>query len=118
MNSIKIGQLGEDAACQFLKKKRYEILDRNYRQNFGEIDIVTKKGDTISFIEVKTRKNDTYGLPCEFVTKPKQERIIKTAYAYILEKALDMSYSFDVIEVYFDGEKVKKINHIHNAFAG
>lgn len=118
MNSIKIGQLGEDVACKFLKKMRYTILERNYRQNFGEIDIIARCGDTISFVEVKTRKNDTYGLACEFVTRPKQERIIKTAYAYILEKALDLNYSFDVIEVYMAENKVKNINHIKNAFAG
>ncbi|MBQ4515711.1 MAG: YraN family protein [Clostridia bacterium] len=117
MNTRTIGDIGEKAACEYLKKNKYKILDCNYRKTYGEIDIIAKKGETVSFIEVKTRKNNNYGLPCEYVTKAKQQKLINTAYTYIEEKQLDDNYSFDIIEVYHENGKVNKINHIKNAFS-
>ena len=111
-----IGDVGEDAACKFLKKNKYKILERNFRKTYGEIDIIAEKGGTVSFVEVKTRKSDEYGAPSEFVNFKKQERIKKTAYAYICEKGLDCGFSFDIIEVYAENCKAKSINHIINAF--
>ncbi len=116
MKSQNIGKMGEDAACKYLKKHKYKILERNYRQYVGEIDIIAVYGDTISFVEVKTRKSDVFGLPCESVTYSKQRRIIKTAYKYILENSLDANYSFDIIEVYHKEGKAVEIRHIKNAF--
>lgn len=111
-----IGELGEKAACKYLKKNKYKILDCNFQKKFGEIDIIAKCGETVSFIEVKTRKSDNFGLPCEYVTRAKQQRLIRTAYAYIGEKELDANYSFDIIEVYHENGKIKDIRHIKNAF--
>ena len=115
-----IGDSGETAACRYLKKCGYRILERNYKavcnKVVGEIDIIAIKGDTVSFVEVKTRKSEDFGLPCEAVTKSKQQKIIKTAYAYIEEKSLDASYSFDVIEVLMEGRTIKEIRHLANAF--
>ncbi len=116
MNTKAIGDLGEKAACVYLKKNKYKILDCNYRRTYGEIDIIAKCGETVSFIEVKTRKNDTFGLPCEYVTWSKQQKLIRTAYTYIGEKELNANYSFDIIEVYHDNGKIKDIRHIKNAF--
>ena len=116
MKTQNIGKLGEDAACRYLKKNKYKILERNYRQKFGEIDIIVTRKDTVTFVEVKTRKDDNFGLPCEYVTYSKKKRIIKTAYEYILENSLDTNYSFDVIEVYHQDGKVTQIRHIKNAF--
>ncbi len=115
-----IGKAGEKAACRFLKKNGYKILERNYQRSagkiLGEIDIVARKGELVSFIEVKTRKSETFGLPCEYVTKAKQQKLIKIAYTYIAEKKLDAPCSFDVIEVLHDGKKVQTIRHIPHAF--
>ncbi len=115
-----VGAAGEKAACQYLKKNGYKILTCNYRcatgKTIGEIDIIAQKGDLVSFVEVKTRKNEAFGLPCEFVTTAKQQRIIKTAYTYIAEHNLDLNYSFDIIEVLHDGKKVQTIRHIPHAF--
>ncbi|MBR5156257.1 MAG: YraN family protein [Clostridia bacterium] len=116
MNTKTIGDLGEQAACKYLKKNKYKILDCNYKKTYGEIDIIAKFGETVSFIEVKTRKNDKFGLPCEYVTAAKKQRLIRTAYTYIAEKQLDDNYSFDILEVYHENGKVNKINHIKNAF--
>ncbi len=66
------GLSGEDAACQYLEQKGYKILRRNFRCYSGEIDIIAAKGQTLSFIEVKTRSSTLYGLPREAVTFGKQ----------------------------------------------
>ena len=109
-----IGNKGEKEACKYLKKNGYEILERNYTKFFGEIDIICKKDDVIAFVEVKSRKNDDYGYAADYVTKSKQEKIIKTAKAYISTNSLHNYYfRFDVIEIYFEDFK---INHIENAF--
>jgi len=110
------GKTGEIQAAKFLKQNGYKILERNYRKTYGEIDIIAKHGENIAFVEVKTRKSDSYGTPSEFVTLSKQKKIIKTAYTYIQEHDLDAEFTFDIIEVYLEGKKTKGINHIKNAF--
>ena len=110
------GKKGEAEAAKFLKKNDYKILAKNYRKTYGEIDIIAQKGENIAFVEVKTRKNDLYGTPSEFVTAKKQSRIKKAAYTYIQENDLDAEFTFDIIEVYLNKGKTEKINHIINAF--
>ena len=110
------GKKGEAVAAKFLKKNGYKILAKNYRKPYGEIDIIAQKGENVAFVEVKTRKNDLYGTPSEFVTAKKQTRIKKAAYTYIQENELDKEFTFDIIEVYLDRGKTEKINHIINAF--
>ncbi|MBE7036891.1 MAG: YraN family protein [Ruminococcaceae bacterium] len=121
MNAKNIGMAGEKAACKFLKKNGYKILELNYQRAVGkivgEIDIIARKGDVVSFVEVKTRQGAEFGLPCEAVTYGKQQRIIKTAYTYIAEHQLDLNYSFDIVEVYHDGKKVIQVHHIPYAFS-
>lgn len=110
------GKAGENAAAKYLKKSGYKILARNYRRTYGEIDIVAQKGENVAFVEVKTRKSDAFGTPAEFVTVQKQKKLIKAAYTYIQEHNIDAAFTFDIVEVYIDGKKVKEINHIKNAF--
>lgn len=115
-----IGELGEKAACKHLKKQGYKILECNYKsfsgKMVGEIDVVARRGDTISFVEVKTRKSEDFGLPCEAVTKSKQQKIIRTAYTYIETHHLDANYSFDIVEVFHNEKKILSVRHIPNAF--
>lgn len=112
------GHQGEDLAISFLIDANYEILDRNYKRSTGEIDIVTKKEDTIVFVEVKYRKNLDYGYPRESVTVKKQKRIGKTAQWYLKERKLfDVGVRFDVLEIYFEDDGQRIINHFENAFA-
>lgn len=112
-----IGNLGENASAKYLKKKRYRILDRNYKTKFGEIDIIAEKNDVICFIEVKTRRNKQYGEARDAVDIYKQRKIISVAEYYIMSKKYDKSCRFDVIEVYLSGtDEVDKIEHIENAF--
>lgn len=116
MRAQDIGNRGEAAACRYLKKNGYKIVRRNYRKPYGEIDIIAKKDDALCFVEVKTRQSIDFGLPCEFVTQSKQQKIIRTAYTYIQETGYDGMLSFDVIEVLHDGQKIQALRHIPHAF--
>lgn len=105
-----IGNLGENIAENYLINRGYIILDRNFRCKTGEIDIIAKDGNYISFIEVKTRYGNLYGTPGESVNYLKQYRIYKTAQMYILKKRLNkFNFRFDVIEVI--------LNHLNNDFS-
>lgn len=108
-NTTAIGNNGEQRACDYIKS--YEIIVRNYRSRYGEIDIIAKDGDFLVFIEVKTRKTKKYGQASEFVNFAKQQKIIKTASQFLMQNTLDLQPRFDVIEVYNN-----EINHIKNAF--
>jgi putative endonuclease len=81
-----IGNLGERYACKLLRENGYKIIDRNFQTSFGEIDIISKDGNTLVFVEVKTRKGDNFGFPEEAVTKQKLKHIVKSAYQYIKQK--------------------------------
>ncbi len=110
-----IGNIAEKFVCEYLIKKGYRIIEKNYRAQVGEIDIIAyyPQNDCLVFVEVKYRKNDFYGLPQEAVTKTKQDKIIKTAMIYLKQTKIKYNnYRFDVLAV-FDNNK---IDHIENAF--
>lgn len=112
-NKIK-GKKGEDIASKYLKNKGYEIICRNYKTETGEVDIIATDGQYLVFVEVKLRKNEDLGLPCEAVGRTKQRKISEVAAAYIASRqAFDAAVRFDVIEIY---EQEQRINHIENAF--
>lgn len=116
-HNYKKGCQGEELAIQFLIENNYEILQRNYKRPSGEIDIISNINDTIVFIEVKFRKNLDYGYPREAVNVKKQKRIGKTALWYLKEKNLfDFGVRFDVLEIYFEDDGQRIINHFENAF--
>ena len=114
------GDIGEKFTERYLKKNGYKILERNYRQKCGEIDIIAQKGEYIIFTEVKTRAANFIARPYEAVDRRKSSRIRKTAAMYIAEKQLDDYFRFDVSEVFTEPEngKVIDINYIENAFEG
>lgn len=122
MNMYKklVGNMGENVAVDYLKKKKYKILEKNFTAGKGEIDIIALKDKTTVFIEVKTRQNDSFGTPSEAVDLRKRKKLIETATRYINEKNPDTGFRFDVIEVYGclkDGEfYFEKIEHIEDAF--
>lgn len=109
-----IGNLGENAAAEFLKGKGYNVLQRNFRCKTGEIDIICIKDGCTVFVEVKTRKNSLYGSAAEFVNYYKQIKIKKAAMYFIKNEDADMR--FDVVEVYHKDGEVTEINHIEDAF--
>lgn len=100
MQNISLGLKGEEFAVDFLKRKGFKILERNFRTSFGQIDIIAKENNQICFIEVKTRKNLNFGLPQEAVSITKQKRIAKLALAYLKEKGfLNRKVRFDVVSI-------------------
>ena len=112
MNRRAYGSAGEDAACTYLMRRGWTILDRNVRRGRGEIDIVARRKDTVAFVEVKRRSGLNYGRPAEAVNREKQMRIAHAAALYIQENGLsEARIRFDVIEI-LPGE----IQHIEGAF--
>jgi len=114
----KLGNLGEELAIKYLKKHNYKILALNWQKRIGEIDIVAQDQDkTMVFVEVKTRKNTSFGPPQEAVNPLKQRKLIKTAQYYILENhKRDLPWRIDVIAVDLDNkEQIGHIRHFKNA---
>ena len=112
MNRRAFGGEGETAACEYLVRHGWKILDRNVRIGRGEIDIIARKRGAIAFIEVKRRTTNQFGTPAEAVNAEKQRRIITAAALYLQRQNLqNANVRFDVIEVTPDG-----INHIPDAF--
>lgn len=106
------GMSGEALAQSFLMKKKYSILEVNYRVKFGEIDIIAKDGKTIVFVEVKKRQTLQFGRPIEAVDNRKVQIIKKVAEVYLMMKHIPYAdVRFDVIEIVGD-----QINHVENAF--
>lgn len=120
-NTKNIGDFGEISACSYLKHHGYKIVERNYSNKYGEIDIIAQKQNRMVFVEVKTRSGTDFGNPSDAVDFRKQNRITNTAKLYIVENELDLDFRFDIIEVFykqsvFGGFKTVKINHYENAF--
>ena len=114
---IKLGQIGEEAAVAFLKRQGYHILERNFRNKLGEIDIIAKDDDMICFVEVKTRKSEAFGSPFESVTATKQRKIIHVALSYLKAKGREESKArFDVVAVFLEEGSPERIEIIKNAF--
>lgn len=108
-----LGRVGENKASAYLKKQGFEILERNYKNAFGEIDIIAKDGEYTVFVEVKTRTSEQFGTPAEAVNDKKRQKYFRIAEAYLNFKGLcDVPCRFDVVEVENDG-----INHIKDAFS-
>lgn len=107
-----VGKEGEDEATKYLQKHGYEIIERNFECRQGEIDIIAKDNKEYIFIEVKTRQNDHFGMPCEAVTQIKKKHIWRaTKYYLYLHKLEEKFIRFDVIEVYKNKDKFY-IHHI------
>ena len=114
-----IGILGEQQAIRILEKKRYRILERNWRMGHLEIDIIAEKKKEIIFVEVKARTS-TFGnkLPEEYVDSTKKKRIIAAANAYVKYHQIDKNIRFDIIGILIDPttHEIIQQNHIENAF--
>lgn len=117
MNShIKIGKYGEQIALEYLIENDFVILETNYRNKIGEVDIIVYDKDILVFVEVKTRMGNHFGHAYESVDSRKQKKIANTALMYLQKNKLhDVQVRFDVIEVYPVEKEI--INHFKNAFS-
>jgi putative endonuclease len=112
----RVGRGGEEEAARFLTQKGYRILERNFRAERGEIDLVAIDGNSLVFIEVKTKAKDGFGEPEDWVSPKKQRQIGKVAMAYLQKHGLeDADCRFDVIAITHAGTE-KRIHHIEDAF--
>lgn len=112
------GRLGEEAAAQLLAGAGYEILCRNYRSRFGEIDIIARKDSYLVFAEVKTREPHSLVHPLEAVTPAKQRKLLRTAGLYLAANPTKLQPRFDVIAVIMEKGAVLEITHLPGAFTG
>ena len=115
--AYELGKAGEDIATEYLKKKKYKIIDKGFRFLRGEIDIIAHDGDTLVFVEVKTRKSTRFSQPEESVTPSKRKQLRRVAQGYLLRNHIrDMECRFDVLSLTYDELDGYSINHIKDAF--
>jgi len=111
----ELGKKGEQLAVDYLISKGYTIVQRNYRFQKAEVDIIAKKEDNLAIIEVKTRSTIDFGNPQDFV-KPKQiQRLVKAVNEYVNVNNLDVEVRFDIVAIVRQG-KGFNIEHLENAF--
>lgn len=105
-----LGKKYEAMACKFLMQKGYKILEQNYSNKIGEIDIICENNGILVFVEVKYRTSAKFGLPLEAITPHKLFKIQNTALVYLKShKKLNYPYRIDAIEILND-----EIRHVEN----
>ncbi len=118
-NNISTGNRGEEIAANFLIARGYRIIERNFRCKGGEVDIITRDpiDKSLIFVEVKTRRSLSYGVPQLAVTPFKQRQISKAALTWLSKNRLhDTNARFDVIAILLHTDGRHQIEHIQNAF--
>ena len=115
---LLLGDRGERAAVSYLKKQRFRILAKQYRNSYGEVDIIAQDGKTTVFVEVKTRTSTNEGQPFDAVDLRKQEKLTRIALAWLKQHGrLEQSSRFDVVSILWPDETGEpQIQHFRNAF--
>lgn len=120
MNIGKTGAEGEKRVANFLRKKGFSIIKRNYTCRYGEVDIIAENDEYILFVEVKTRKQDSMVSGVEAVNAYKQRRITLTANDYIVKTECQKQPRFDIAEVTVftkeDNTAGYKLHYIENVW--
>ncbi len=113
-----LGDRGEREAARFLKKLGYRILERQYRDRFGEIDLIALDGKQIVFVEVKTRRSADTGQPFEAVDRQKQQKLTSVALAWLKKhRRLEQAARFDVVSIVWpEDESPPQVEHFRHAF--
>jgi putative endonuclease len=108
--------IGENLAVEYLQKKGYTIIDRNFRKTYGEIDIIATHNNVLIFVEVKTRKGVLFGTPLESISPWKLREVMKTALYYKqIHPKLPEALRIDAISVLLNAEdKIDTIEHVEN----
>lgn len=114
-----LGQYGEGLAARHLVAKGYEIVDRNWRCEAGEMDLVARTDDCLAFVEVRTRRGRAMGTPEESITTAKKARLITLSEAYVQEVDWQGDWRIDVIAIELDPRgQVQRLEHYENAIGG
>lgn len=118
MDRQSLGKLGEQVAATYLKNQGYEILGKNFRTRYGEIDIIARLSRTLVFVEVRSRGSVRFGTPEESVIYDKQNKLrLTSAYFLSKNKLQHESYRIDVIGIIFEGTKAR-LRHHKNVIEG
>jgi putative endonuclease len=111
-----LGKEGERIAEQYLKRKGYKLVERNYRCSAGEVDLIVLDRRVIVFVEVKTRTGHGFGTPLEAVQPRKQRKMMQAAQFFLSQKKLHQRDArFDVVGISWPGRE-PVIEHVENAF--
>lgn len=122
MKTTGLGVTGENIASNYIGDKGYVIHKRNFNSRFGEIDIIAEYDGFLCFVEVKTRSAKRIAEGREYITKSKQNKLIKTAEYFMarnpsLIESRGLQPRFDCIEIYVDAnDEPTEINHLENIF--
>jgi len=113
--NLATGKLGEEIAKDYLKRKGYKIIEQNYKTKYAEIDLVTKKGKELVFVEVRTKKGEDFGTPEETLDKRKLRKLWGNAKAYTAWKKWQGPYRVDAVCVVLRYDNmIERINHYEN----
>ena len=111
----ELGKKGEELAVDFLQKKGYQILERNWRFKKAEIDVIALKNDVLAIIEVKTRSTAYFGNPQDFVNEKKIQLLVEAVNEYVISKDLDVEVRFDIVAILKTNNNFS-IEHLEDAF--
>ena len=112
-----LGKAGEEVALKYLKRKKFKIIKKGFRLYKGEIDVIAYDRKTLVFVEVKTRRSSSFGLPEESVTTAKQRQIKKIAQGFMAFNNLEnVECRFDVISLILKKNDGYSICHFKDAF--
>ena len=111
----KLGEKGEDLAVDYLQKKGYRVLERNFRFRKAEVDIIAQKENLLVAVEVKTRSTDYFGNPQDFVKRKKRMLLIQAMHQFVIEKNVDLDLRFDIIAI-LRRKHGFEIEHLKDAF--
>ncbi|MFD0834608.1 YraN family protein [Mariniflexile aquimaris] len=111
----ELGKKGEQLAVNFLLENSYDIIERNYRFDKAEVDIIAQKDNILAIIEVKTRSTIEFGNPQDFVKPGQIQRLVKAVDEYVNTNGLDVEVRFDIIAIVKNGKNYE-IEHLKDAF--
>jgi putative endonuclease len=116
-HNLALGAHGEELAAQFLRAAGMEIVERNWRCRYGELDLIAREAGVTAFVEVKTRSGLGFGIPAEAVTFTKQQRIRRLALLWLNEQQGPWrQIRFDVVSVLVERDREPVIEHLKAVF--
>jgi putative endonuclease len=117
LDHLDLGRQGEDAAAVLLAQKGLRILERNLRLGRLELDLVCEDGETLVFVEVKTRAEGSLATPADGLTRQKRSRLLRAAQAYLAKHDLwHRPCRLDLVSVLFRAGQLHHIQHTPDAF--
>ena len=114
----ELGKWGEDLALDYLIKKGYVLIERNFSNKYGEIDLIMKDHETIVFVEVRVRSSNYSGTPIESINYKKQKKLLAMGRVYLLKrfKTENIDCRFDALGISLETSQKPIIEHLENAF--